>query len=487
MKKIFFWMKKHRALILIGLFLFCAAAFTLFQYRTNFHWYHLAYVNLVRDRSDDIAMLEEDFINFPESVAAQSQTYRLKWMFRPKARIYSEGWFCSDVRVDDSDKDGDPEVYWTSYSRSVYCVDGKTGKKVWRYELPFGVTGAITLKLEDVDNDSRKEIICGTHWTLPIRAYCLSTEKNITDRILWAVNVHGDFIEGGISTCKMANGESRIIVASRDAPYSRGSLNILNGKGKYVVPAITGLDVCAGSPGLGDIDGDGENDMLIHGSHNFYNAKYGWKIVARGIKDGKLLWINDVKRDTGYQQHFIADINFDGKKEVVIYPDPCQTNSYNSIILNPLNGEEIDRIPGTVMAFFQTPAGEPYLLYQEAFINETREQRSFCINARTKELIYEMVSPPYKHVLDLDLDGAPEILCEDYYDNKLTLVIFGALTGKKESEYFLEHNLEQLNKPKFFYDFASVLTDCDNDGYWEFITKINDYICAFDLPYPISR
>jgi len=482
MKKIIKIVKKFRLIIFIGLIAFIVSGFLLFKYRSNFHWYQLAYVYLIKDRSDVLNMLEEDHAFFPEdkSLAPEQQIYRLKWYFRPQARIHSQGGFSAEPLVFDTDKDGNPEVYWTSYSKKVYSLDGKTGKRLWYYQIPFAVSGSSTLRAQDVDNDFKKELIFGTHWTLPIRVYCLKTDKNIENRLLWVTNVHGDFIEGGLNTCKLADGTSRIIATTRDAPYSRGSLNILDGRGKFVVPPISGLDVCLSHPNIADINGDGEMDIFIHGSHNFYGAKYGWKIVSRSIVDGKLLWQKDVKRDTGYQQHFIADINYDGEKEVIVAPDPVHDRARDSIILNAQTGEEIKRFEGEIRTFFKTPAGEIYILCQ------LRDKKSACINYQSGEEIYRFNPLGYTHILDIDQDGLLEILCEDYRNNTIKIIIIDALTGEKEGEYSINHSNANLANPRYSHEFPSLLADCDNDGYWELLTKINDYICAFDLPFLVN-
>jgi hypothetical protein len=277
--------------LILGLFLLLLLSSILFKYRenipisinkiyrpilSNLLWkvdpYHEIRTTLFGNSQKNT--IQHFLVNREESVQlhiTEKDTgyFREKWKFRSTSIAQNTG----KASVDDIDKDGTADVFIGSGSSKVYRLNGKTGEIVWEHVLPFWIVSTLAYFLADLDNDGIREFILGNTISHPIRVSALSTGKNIKDRVLWTRNVSGDFIQGGLSYFRNTKGEIRIVAGTRDAPYSRGSVNILDSGGNRVVPEIYGFDVCNNHPTYMDLNNDGELDILM-GSHGFYGAKF---------------------------------------------------------------------------------------------------------------------------------------------------------------------------------------------------------------------
>ena len=168
--------------------------------------------------------------------------------------------------------------------------------------------------------------------SLPIKIYSLSlNEEQI--HLNWENNVHGQFVESGLNIDK-----DRIVVATRDAPYSRGSLYIVNKKGEKLFGPESTIDICNARPII-------ENNYFFHGSHNFYNAKLGNTIVKRDINNGEIIWKTNVGFDTGFTTGNLIKFNNDLTSDIVVY----YIEKQRSLILDGKNGSKINYIPGIML------------------------------------------------------------------------------------------------------------------------------------------
>lgn len=265
---------------------------------THYHLYHLLKHKLFSYKRYDRGNESMKFYYNREAWGSASSP---KWWFRP----IHLGSFNTLGLFDNN------RIYLWTGSQYVYCLDAKTGKQIWRFSLPIGKSAYGIL--EDVNNDGIKELLIGTTMDLPIRVYCLDTQK---PRILWVTNVYGDFIRRGLASCRNQSGQVRIIVATRDAPYSRGTLNVLDSRGKHLYPPIYGVDVCNNIPTIADINNDGNLEIII-GSHSFYGARYGDRVNAFAVETGKLIWSTPVGFDTGFIQLPVIDNKIIAKNKVL--------------------------------------------------------------------------------------------------------------------------------------------------------------------------
>lgn len=495
------WLSARGALAsaVIGVFLVgvSLSGYFLFTNRTKYHWYHLLSLALRGDVAlqRTLAMYNVHFVPVEQKTyvddGSPTTSFSLKWRFRPSHAVPTY----PIPPIDDTNGDGIPEVYVASYTKVVYALNGHNGRTLWSWKLPFGVVGGRALALVKLGHRPRKALIVGTHTTLPIRVYALDVEqeRREADRLLWVRNVSGDFIEGGLNVARNSRGDLRIVAATRDAPYSRGSLNILDARGKFVFPPFKGLDVCLNRPGIGDLNGDGKYD-LIHGSHNFYNAKEGFSIVAREVDSGNLLWKRKMDFDTGARNHAIFDYDGDGKQDVIV-------NGWRkTVVLDGTTGELKKLFPLEYAGRSRSESGEPLLLM--------KEPNRLVVMRASGKIVYSLKRHGSGTPIVQDSFGVRladrqhySLMVFSHDGEKLHLVVYDLETGREKERLWLYFEYPPkgpgslsawygvTNNPSFhapWEGFVS-LADIDADGFWEVLFQAEDYLYAIDTPFKIAK
>ena len=436
-----------------------------------------------------------------------------KWWFRSSSAIevFGHGLVC------DNDNDGIPEVYIAEGSKYIYCIDGVSGKIIWKFTLPLGVAGTLVALLEDVDNDGTKELIIGTICPLPIRVYCLSTKRDIQKRVIWHTNVSGDFLQGGLISFRNRLNQVRIIAATRDAPYSRGTLNVLDAtNGKHLYPPIYGVDVCNHRPSIADINKDGYLEMVI-GSHKFYGAKYGFRVTAFMVETGQSVWSIPVEYDTGFMQFPILDIDNDGRLEILT--EHAILNAVNGEVLFDFNKKDKYGVEERLKSvLFNDNRDFIYLIdYSKAvdyysgkvkyeFNNFPRESPDFfldldqngSIDFLTAYLVLEPVPQVQFYLFDARKGRKKAVIIKKISTPVLELMREDLLCQQEQRDYF-SNGPTQYWKPGYkkktskFKDLEKIsrldyiLADVDGDGYWEALVNFNSTIFCFDLPFAIPE
>jgi len=451
------------------------------------------------------------YYNPEESGSNTNSKLSPKWWFRPSHM----GTFFSPGLVDDADNDGQTEVYIYGGSNHIYCLDGKSGELIWRFTLPFGRVGALAAILDDIDGDNNKELIVGSHTDLPIRVYCLSTKKNDPTRIKWFTNVHGDFLQGGLVSMRNKEGQVRIIAATRDAPYSRGTLNVLDSNGKHLYPPIFGVDVCNHRPSISDVNNDGYFDMIL-GSHNYYGAEHGHKVTAFTIDTGEIIWSTPVGFDTGVSQFPVVDIDNDGKTEVLadskilnasdgsIVYDLNRDSQLNLTsvpkIFNKRNGSAIfwadshkvinRQTKKTIYKFNDFPRGAA-----EFFLDLDQDSEADYLNAylhtgenpHVKFYLFDAQSGDLKQTIDKRLDDRAYRAMREDLPSQQELRDFAAHgTTRYSSPEYLEKTVKLRDRDNITR-LSFILADVDEDMHWEALCNYNSVVFCFDLPFAIPR
>ena len=129
------------------------------------------------------------------------------------------------------------------------------------------------------------------------------------------------------------NGDSKLDVIV----YQSGAINVLlgNGDGTLQKPATTILDVYARSfLGAGDFNGDGKADVAIIGADIGALAP----ILFLGNGDGTFVRGSDSTSDAGENMGVIADVNHDGKLDIVTSHGGVTDVSLLSVYLGNGNG-----------------------------------------------------------------------------------------------------------------------------------------------------
>ena len=503
----------------------------LYENRQMFPQYHLLKVKLMGDvasrqilAASGTQFVPEQHVSFTEQLDGE---LRPRWAFRPShaVPIYPV------PVVDDTNGDGVAEVYLGSYTRKLYVLDGRDGTRLWDWKLPFGVVGGIAVGVTDLENDGEKEVIFGSNWTLPIRVYALRTDPGLADdeRLKWVRNVSGDFIEAGFSIVR--GPETFVVAATRDAPYSRGSLNVIDESGNFHYAPIAGLDVCLSRIAIGTMR-PGGGPVLVHGSHAFYGAKYGHRLTARELNTGQLLWSTELPGDTGYQNHQVVDVDFDGRPEIVAFARPSHLLGNGSdnprwrpssmvgggapdsvFVLNGETGEIVGTLDGGIFGsipdenillisdndypyrFPTSPTGlkavdaEGHVLYR---LPQVSFGVRFAGDGR-----YRLVNLAYvPSRQECDAGEALERACNEEVPDRqdfgqLVYDVYDPRTGAKEQHLVAALSLPAYERTADYGVFGppapeefmfSTLADTDGDGNWNALIQIRDFIVDVHLP-----
>lgn len=489
---------KNKKKIILGIMLLlflCVFLYLLYAYRTYFLTYHALRVSLFGDETKKYNYSKEDYKFYSDK--KDSWQFGKKWRFTPASRIIEaddmrRNCYYPEPIVNDVDKDGVPEVFITSYSRKVYCLNGQNGELIWEYELPYGITGGVTAQLIDVDNDGMDELVFGTHAPLPIRVYCIKTDKLCRDRLVWVKNVYGDFIEGALTSFINDEKKARIIYGTRSAPYIFGSTGVIDEKGRFLNFPTFSVDVCMAKP---TVYKDKKNRYTsFGGSHRWipenYGAsggrkiweKYGKMIYARDVESGEILWTNYRGYDTGFDISLVVDYDFNGVFRIV---SMCDNKNHGSDILDPETGELIGETPVRCLAVFQQ-GGKKYLLGTSGDINLALYEYKTYKGPYTKIYDIPVNISTVRYILDIDSDGKQEYLMEELNGKNLEIIFRDALSGEVKYKFTADLTKAWAANPSVMCYDQHVLADSDNDGAWEYLTMIGGAITCFDLPFKVK-
>ena len=403
--------------------------------------------------------------------------FKPTWAFRPSHAVPTY----PIPLVGDADKDGVPEIYIGSNTREVTTINGKNHSILWQWKLPFGIVGARVMALSDLDNDGKEELLVGSHTSLPIRLYALRTQFELpkNKRLLWFVNTQGDFLEGGLNLYDSSN-EKYILTSTRDAPYSRGSIQVINAKGKLYYKPIDGIDNCVSRPPIGTI-GKIKSPVFINGNHNYYNPKWGNQFTARKLFTGELVWATPKIGDGGYLNHQIVDIDFDLKNEVLInFQD--STKKIRHWILDGNTGVKIKEFNYDFQAS----------LVKEHKLLVSRNDTTFCLNETG---ISQFKLPKIDFGFENDLIDQLLLFRVVNKNDSLMLFSYDGMTGKQLSCLTTRYNLPKYNEIKDYGIFGVpsekvtflTLADTDNNGYWDILVQIRDFIVNVSIPYKVGN
>ena len=262
-----------------------------------------------------------------------NEDFKINWRFRPEhINPINQKIIAKDI-----DQDGIKEIYLASQTKKIYELNALNGNLKRSWEFPIGQSSSNGSFIYEKNNNFY--LFTTSTISLPIRAYSLDLNSDEI-KIDWQRNLHGQFVEAGINY----NDKDKIIVATRDAPYSPGSLYIFDIDGNKIFGPEKKLDVCASKPVI-------SGKYFYHGSHKFYNAEYGNTIIKRQINTGNIIWKKKLNFDTGFLTSSIVDYNKDGNEEVIVYESKPDEAIRNSVILDANSGEIIDISKGFILDY----------------------------------------------------------------------------------------------------------------------------------------
>lgn len=253
---------------------------------------------------------------------------------------YAEEYIWSPAFID-IDHDGNLEIIFCNFDKKIICVDNQ-GIEKWRYETDGYIEAAPAVA--DVDADGRADVIIGDE---DGQVYCIDEDGNK----LWNYTVGGTILYPPLVADIQEDGNLEILVACQEP-----RLYCLDGFGEQVWNYTGSYNGAA--PLVGDVDDDGSNEILLlwalgmvqlnsNGGVELTNTNYdsNWlhEPVLTDLGNDNYLdllfyeggdnlfclnahdldsshWsVYDLFEDSSdISSPVVADINYDGKKEIIV-------------------------------------------------------------------------------------------------------------------------------------------------------------------------
>jgi len=214
-------------------------------------------------------------------------------------------------RAGDINGDGKMEIVWGSSDGILYALD-EDGQIVWTYQAigPLYAPPAIG----DIDGDGRMEVVIGGYW-----------QKNLGgDPDLYAVNGEDGSLLWIFTTSDKGSTFEKGFEAAPSLydVNGDGKLDVLIGSRNYYFYALNGTDgtilwqsqfehfIRPSNP-IGDIDKDGEDEILVVDNH----------VLARLFEmDGSVDWEMTLSSYGSAPTPIFADVNGDDYDEIIFFP-----------------------------------------------------------------------------------------------------------------------------------------------------------------------
>jgi len=280
-------------------------------------------------------------------------------------------------------EDETPEVLVVNQTGTIFCLEGKTGNPIWKYDLPGVIEWGMTaLAVYDLDGDGDLEIIAADDRGNVI---CLSH----AGELIWQYT--GDH---GYALCPAVG-----LVGGREEPViliagSKVPLICLDASGKELWRVSESGR--GASPVIADIDGDGRNEIL----GGLDNA-----VICVG-GNGKIRWKYDMPRDidssiavADADENGVADIYAIDLAGTFVVLDPDGKKQWGANVR-----ERVRRSPaiadidgdGALEVIVAGYSGEMYIFSGDGELKETLAMPNTTNAAPT--------------IVDLQGDGTPSVL-----------------------------------------------------------------------------
>jgi outer membrane protein assembly factor BamB len=377
---------------------------------------------------------------YSTSIKLQSEAYNILWWFDTNDSSFGQTAF------DDIDGDGKNELVFGCYRNDscVYALNAENGTIHWKYNTSVYQEGCNDTAplIYDVNNDGSYEVIVPSSCN-PF-TYCFDGK---TGEVIWQANTRG------------SDSPPTIVNFSKDS-----NLDILHGEfGGYVISinatdgfvnkeiAVDTNSWIQTAPTIIDINNDNQLDFVV-ATWNFNDNN---KIFAYSGSDFTELWQTSID-DYVYHGSSIADLDFDGNKEI-IFGD----YSGRLYVLNSNDGSiKWSYKTGTYVGSPVTVAdinsdGKYEIVFCSGY-------KIICLND-IGEMIWEYEIPEYgtafRGVVTSDIlgDFFPEII---FGTSGGDLVILNSLSGESEQIIDLEAHIGK----EFYINNAPVIGDFNQNG-----------------------
>ena len=232
--------------------------------------------------------------------------------------------------IGDIDGDNNLEIVFGTYfnDEHVYALNAESGTLLWKYDT--GGCNDASPAIADVDLDGENEVIIPS--SSPYTVYCFN---GATGSVEWSTSTgYPNCIDSPPAVADVDNDEKPEVILGTWYGY----VFCLNGEdGSICWQTNLGSDSYFQSgPNIVDLDNDGQLDVVV--------AQYSGdqRIYALKGDDASILWYSDLPQDDMYHGGSFADIDEDGKPEIVI-------GSYDDNVY-VLNGED-----GSLLWYYSAP------------------------------------------------------------------------------------------------------------------------------------
>jgi|GEM_PF-3573993 len=351
--------------------------------------------------------------------------------------------------VADLDGDGRNEIVFGTYfgESKTYCLDGRTGKVKWFYEVKRGpIDGSITI--EDVTGDGKLDVLFSGSASGEI--VCLDG----AGKVQWCIDddIDGETFDGAISVADSdGNGTKEIFIASALRASGEGIIYCREGKTGKLVWQQKLAGWIQNSVTLVDIDGDKLDDCVVatwRGDNTVqaFNGKTGkplWKYQAGG-------WM--------YHCPSVGDLDGDGRPELAIGGYDRKLHVLN------LRGEKVHVIELGDGVLAPTTMHDVDGDGKLDVIVTTLEGNAFVFNGKGEQLWKRHVGDGaiWRGAVMAELDGKPGVEMLIMADDECALVALEPAGGKELYRIsVLEYNHRDR---KYRTSSAAVVADFDGDG-----------------------
>lgn len=262
------------------------------------------------------------------------------WPATLERNVIGQGGAFGAITSGDVTGDGQKEVIVTSFSHfvEVYRLDGSL---VWRYNADDTiVSGAV---VGDIDRDGRNEIVFGSD-TSQSQFFDSGGFINVLDNqgsakfryhideVVWSSPVLADLTNDGNLEIIVGTGLNFDDFDPKPGARAAGNrLYAIDYKGDVLPgwPYHTTSDdnlkrQILGSPAVADIDQDGDLEVIAADRGGFLHVVQGNGQALSGWAGGKQIATQSAPQD-GYASPIVADINGDGKPDIVVGNGPNLT------------------------------------------------------------------------------------------------------------------------------------------------------------------
>ncbi|TCK06284.1 FG-GAP-like repeat-containing protein [Phorcysia thermohydrogeniphila] len=391
-------------------------------------------VKVFKNYSNGTETVEKQIDQFTVGYAVNQSPDFLNSELFVKVWEYQTGsWVDSSPAIADLNGDGKLDVVIGSLDNKVYALNGENGQLLWSFQTGDDVYSSPAIA--DLNGDGKPDVVIGS---LDNKVYALNGENG---QLLWSFQTGGDVDSSPAIADINGDGKPDVVIGSDD--YKVYALNGENGQ--LLWSFYTG-DIVHSSPAIADINGDGKLDVVI-------GSKSG-KIYAINGENGQLLW-EFLAGCYVHSSPAIADINGDGKLDVVVGRSVCGWDS-SIVALNGENGQLLWNFPINNNWTFSSPAiadinGDGKL----DVVIGSKSGKIYAINGENGQLLWSFQTENW-------VDSSPAI-ADINGDGKLDVVI-GSKSGKIYAINGENGQLLWSFQTENWVDSSPAIADINGDG-----------------------